>query len=120
METEHKLTGGEYIDRAPVSLEDFESVGMGALPDNSSSTDLYLDVLKRSLCNIIYYESSHPVHIYGPDKKIKLANGFHLYSRVNGEDFPANSMSMIGIKRMNIYLRSVLGIDMVNQCHPRL
>lgn len=101
MATEHKLTGGEYLDRAPVGLKEFQSFGLGALSDSASGADLYLDVLKRSLCNMIYYESSHPIHIYGPDKKIKLANGFHLYSRVHGEDLPANAMSMIGMKRMN-------------------
>ena len=63
--------------------------------------DLYLDVLKRSLVSLIYYESSHPIHIYGPDKNIKLADGLDLYSRVHGEDLPANAMSMIGIKRLN-------------------
>jgi hypothetical protein len=99
--TEQRMTGGQYLNREPVSREDFEAYGLGTVSNKASSTELYLDVLKRSLVNLIYYESSHPIHIYGPDKNIKLADGLDLYARVHGEDLPANAMSMIGIKRLN-------------------
>ena len=99
--TEHRMTGGQYLNREPISREDFEAHGLGNLDKKATGKDLYLDVLKRSLVNLIYYESSHPIHIYGPDKNIKLADGLDLYSRVHGEDLPANAMSMIGIKRLN-------------------
>jgi hypothetical protein len=54
--TEHKLTGGEYLGRKPVGLQDFEAVGLGALPNTATPAEMYLDVLKRSLVNLIYYD----------------------------------------------------------------
>ena len=72
---EHRMTGGQYLNREPISREDFEAHGLGNLDKKATGKDLYLDVLKRSLVNLIYYESSHPIHIYGPDKNIKLADG---------------------------------------------
>jgi hypothetical protein len=40
--TEHKLTGGEYLGRKPVGLQDFEAVGLGALPNTATPAEMYL------------------------------------------------------------------------------
>ena len=53
--TEQRMTGGQYLNREPVSREDFEAYGLGTVSNKASSTELYLDVLKRSLVNLIYY-----------------------------------------------------------------
>ena len=57
--------------------------------------------MKRSLINLIYYESSVPTHIYGSDKHFRIADSVSLEARYNGEDMPANAMTMVGMKRLN-------------------
>ena len=52
--TEQRMTGGQYLNREPVSREDFEAYGLGTVSNKASSTELYLDVLKRSLVNLIF------------------------------------------------------------------
>ena len=100
-----------YYNSTPIfTEEDLSSHGLGppALPDdlsggadaNSASATLYLDLMKRSLINLIYCESSRPMYFYGADKRYHLSQGFSLGRRVLGEDMPENAMTMIGLKRL--------------------
>ena len=57
--------------------------------------------MKRTLINVIYYESSQALWVYGPDHAFRRSDGFELQSRIVGEDMPGNAMSMIGLKRMD-------------------
>ncbi len=84
-----------------ISAEEFAAAGLGPLGRDQSGSDLYLDLIKRTLINVIYYESSQALWIYGPDHVFRRSDGFELQSRVVGEDMPGNAMSMIGLKRLD-------------------
>ena len=45
--TEQRMTGGQYLNREPISREDFEKYGLGTLSNKATPKDLYLDVLKH-------------------------------------------------------------------------
>jgi hypothetical protein len=53
---------------------------------------LYLDLMKRCLCNLIYQDHST---LFGKDQP------FDLRMRVEGRDWPANAHTMIGIHRLD-------------------
>jgi hypothetical protein len=101
-----------YYQATPIfSQEELSAQGLGppALPDDEQNNDysedgaaatLYLDLMKRSLINLIYCESSRPMYFYGADKRYHLSQGFSLGRRVLGEDMPENAMTMIGLKRL--------------------
>lgn len=94
----------------PVSPDDFEAAGLGPLGPEATGGELYLDLIKRSLTNLIYYESSAPIWHWGVDKQYRLLNGFDLQSRVRGEDMPQNAMTMIGLRRLNNIQRCMFEI----------
>ncbi|MDH3320525.1 MAG: TylF/MycF family methyltransferase [Betaproteobacteria bacterium] len=58
----------------------------------NSAKDLYLDLLKRCLANIIYQD---PATLLGQDRP------FDMHSRVEGHDWPVVAHTMIGIKRLD-------------------
>lgn len=58
----------------------------------NSPKDLYLDLLKRCLTNIIYQD---PSTVLGEDLP------FDMYNRVQGRDWPVVAHTMIGIKRLD-------------------
>jgi hypothetical protein len=84
-----------------ICAEEFAAAGLGPLGRDQSGSDLYLDLIKRTLINVIYYESSQALWVYGPDHVFRRSDGFELQSRVVGEDMPGNAMSMIGLKRLD-------------------
>ena len=84
-----------------IGASEFAAVGLGPLAGaKTDGTAMYLDLLKRALVNVLYYESSQPLWVYGPDHKFRLSDGFELQSRVMGEDMPGNAMTMVGLKRL--------------------
>ena len=88
-------------DTAPICAAELADAGFGPLPgDAPSGASLYVDMLKRSLLNLIYYESSQALWIYGPDHQFKMTEGFDLAARAVGEDMPGNAMTMVGLKRL--------------------
>merc|ERR1711871_784316 len=97
-----RASGSVYREKPyPLLKEDFDRVGLHPMSDDCAGKELYLDLMKRSLTNLIYYESSVPTHIYGPDKRFRLAEGVSLKARMQGEDMPGNAMTMVGMKRLN-------------------
>lgn len=54
--------------------------------------DLYLDLLKRCLTNLIYQDAST---LHGRDRP------FDLHNRVEGRDWPVVAHTMVGIKRLD-------------------
>ena len=84
-----------------IGAEEFAAAGLGPVPRGQPAPALYLDLLKRTLINVVYYESSQALWVYGPDKLFRLSDGFELQSRVVGEDMPGNAMSMVGLKRLD-------------------
>ena len=89
-----------------VTAAQFEAAGLGpvAQPGGGAKVDaksLYLDVVKRAVLNVLFYELSKPSWFYGADRVPELAvDGFSLKRRVLGEDMPANSFSMVGLHRL--------------------
>ena len=71
-----------------IGAEEFAAAGLGPVPRGQPAPALYLDLLKRTLINVVYYESSQALWVYGPDKVFRLSDGFELQSRVVGEDMP--------------------------------
>ena len=98
-----------------ITAEEFAAAGLGPLGRDQAGSELYLDLIKRTLINVIYYESSQALWVYGPDHVFRRSDGFELQSRVVGEDMPGNAMSMIGLKRLD-NLQQVRDPLMLAQC----
>jgi hypothetical protein len=84
-----------------ISADEFADAGLGPLPPDQPDSLLYVDLMKRALINVIYYESSQALWVYGPDHVFRLCDGFSLGDRVVGEDMPGNAMTMVGLQRLN-------------------
>ena len=86
--------------------------------------DLYLNLLKKALCYLIWEESESPIGIYGGSRKFKIFGGqlivkflrrfnlrlmrsvkFDRSKRESGQDWPIKAHTMMGLKRLtNIQL----------------
>ncbi len=92
----------EYGPNPPYSAKEYAAVGLGPVADSMDSKHLYIDLVKRSVANILYED--RPVLFY--DQFIKgtglpeLAREFNLERRVHGEDEPTQAHTMVGIKRL--------------------
>ena len=77
------------------------------LPPSATQSQLYLDMIKRVLLNIPYHEQSYQVALTRSRERGRanpeLAAGgrFSLVDRVLGEDISLNTLSMIGLKRLD-------------------
>jgi hypothetical protein len=83
----------------PIPPEAYADCGLGALADDADPQQLYLDQVKRSVCNLIYQDP--PFFFYDTSKRLELATGFDLLRRVNGEDSPSMAHTMVGSKRLD-------------------
>ena len=89
-----------------VTAAQFEAAGLGPVAQlgggaKVDTKSLYLDVVKRAVLNVLFYELSKPSWFYGADRVPELADRFSLRRRVLGEDMPANSFSMVGLHRLD-------------------
>lgn len=82
-----------------VSPEEYAAQGVGPLAAAATPQALYLDLMKRTVSNIIYED--HPYSFYDDQRQPLIADQFRLDRRVNGEDFPREAHTMVGIKRLN-------------------
>ncbi len=82
----------------PTAPEEFESCGVGAVSSESAPHQLYLDMVKRAVTNIIYQDESE---FYYDRGKTLRADGFDLYRRTEGVDFPTKAHTMVGMRRLN-------------------
>lgn len=74
--------------------------GLGPLSDAADGRALYLDLMKRAVCNILYEDV--PSWIFDRTQKtITAADRFVLEKRVTGEDGPTAAHTMIGWKRLS-------------------
>ncbi|KAK3244270.1 hypothetical protein CYMTET_46112 [Cymbomonas tetramitiformis] len=88
-----------------LTKKEFEFCGLGAIPRSAPSYQLYLDIVKRSLLNIIYYEQSYQLNLTrciaaGRVDPQLVPNGFSLEDRVMGQDLSAVTLTMVGAKRL--------------------
>ena len=92
----------------PVSEAEFASLCPPPDPSADQSA-LYLDLLKRVLLNIVYHEQSYQVSLTrskASGRKLPQLVGdppgrFMLKPRIEGEDISLNTLSMIGLPRLN-------------------
>src|SRR4029079_14544882 len=94
--------------RRPTAPEDYQEYGLGPLPNDADPRDLYLDIIKRSLTNILY--EGPPAFIYGKDHRPRRSEHFDLRSRVFGEDAPLLAYTMVGIKRLENIQKCLMDI----------
>ena len=85
------------FDRPPTSPEELSSFQLGPIAEHDPR-QLYIDLLMRAVSNILYEDKPY-WFLEDGDKKV-IGKGFRLDKRVEGEDFPSMSHTMIGIKRL--------------------
>ncbi|MBX7110636.1 MAG: TylF/MycF family methyltransferase [Dehalococcoidia bacterium] len=76
------------FDATPAAL--YEELGIGGLSGEASPASLYLDMVKRTLCNLIYEDPP-----LWPHKQ-----PFDIRSRVLGQDMPTQAHTMVGWRRL--------------------
>ena len=80
-------------------MDKYTAVGLGATT-GAKPEDLYLDMMKRTLVNVIYEDK--PQWLYDDRKQPFLSDaGFDLEYRVRGEDVPRQAHTMTGLVRLN-------------------
>ena len=79
--------------------EDYLANGLGPQALDATGSVLYLDLMKRSVTNILYEDA--PLAFYDQHQQPVMANGFDLKRRVHGEDLPTLALTMVGMKRLD-------------------
>jgi len=82
----------------PTPADVYDEVGVGAVPSGEPLEVLYLDMVKRALCNLIYEDLA--LWSYGPEKQLEPVNRFDLRLRVLGQDMPIQAHTMVGWRRL--------------------
>jgi hypothetical protein len=85
--------------RPSTAPAEYAELGLGPLSADVDPRELYIDVVKRTVSNIIYEDA--PLGFYDNQKTPQLARHFSLKRRVLGEDMPSAAHTMIGIQRLN-------------------
>jgi hypothetical protein len=83
----------------PTPADAYEQLGVGAPPPGAGPETLYLDMVKRTLCNLIYEDAA--LWAYGPDKQMEPLNRFDIRRRVVGQDVPVEAHTMVGWRRLS-------------------
>lgn len=82
----------------PTPAARYDELGVGSVAGDAPLPTLYLDMVKRTLCNLIYED--RPLWGLGPDKKIGAVPPFDVRMRVLGQDVPSLAHTMVGWKRL--------------------
>lgn len=92
-------------EQEPPSQADYEEHGLGPLMTDAPPAQLYLDLMKRVILNLCYHEQSHQVVLARSVDEGRatpeLASRFSMRARVLGEDVSLNTLSMIGLRRLD-------------------
>lgn len=83
----------------PTNASDYLRLGLGPVPGDAGSRELYLDLMKRVLANTIYEDE--PYILYDHRHQPIVPNGFQLERRVWGEDGPTLAHTMVGVRRLS-------------------
>jgi len=86
------------LRRAPTDLDACVRNGLGPVSGDPHGRQLYLDLIKRVLCNTIYEDD--PLFFYDGHNRPREPSGFELSRRVQGEDYPRVAHTMIGLRRL--------------------
>ncbi len=88
----------------PIAEAEYESL-VPSPPASATQGALYLDMVKRVLLNIVYHEQSYQVSLTrsraSGEPRPRLARAFSLRHRILGEDVSLNTLSMIGLERLD-------------------
>jgi Macrocin-O-methyltransferase (TylF) len=83
----------------PTDPCEYDKLGLGALPSSATPQELYIDIVKRAVANILYEDP--PAFFYDCTNEPVIAKRFELSRRVLGEDAPPLAHTMIGIRRLD-------------------
>jgi O-methyltransferase len=78
---------------------DYYAYGLGPLSEPAIPQQLYLDLMKRAISNIIYED--RPVWYANEQRQLTPARGVDLRLRWNGTDLPTQAHTMIGLRRID-------------------
>jgi hypothetical protein len=90
------LTSPQISTATPA--ERYLEVGLGALPDGTPASLLYIDLMKRAVSNILYEDK--PVWRID-DARMQFGGDFNLNDRLIGRDMPTEAHTMVGLKRLD-------------------
>ena len=88
----------------PTPEQLYAASGLGPLPTDAPAAELYLDLVKRTVANVIYEDSA--VWFLNDRNERILENRFNLEHRVFGRDLPSEAHTMVGIRRLENLQRS--------------
>lgn len=93
-----RQTGFRNSSQLPTAPETY--LACGVLPPEVSAgpIKLYLDLVRRSVANLIYED--RPAWVITPDREYKIVDSFDLGARLVGRDQPTEALSMVGWKRL--------------------
>jgi Macrocin-O-methyltransferase (TylF) len=83
----------------PTDPSEYDKYGLGPLPATATAQQLYIDIVKRAVANILYEDP--PVFFYDGTTEPVVAGRFDLSRRVLGEDGPSLAHTMIGTRRLD-------------------
>ncbi len=78
------------------SPEEYSRFGLG--PVQGDAKELYLDMVKRILINIVYQD--RPNVVYDHRNVPEFVSESSLSRRANGEDLPVAALTMVGARRL--------------------
>lgn len=98
------VRNGEFLPE-PTPEHLYAETGLGPLPNEANGRELYIDMVKRAVANILYEDRA----VWSIDERNErvLENGFNLEQRVFGRDLPTEAHTMVGIRRLENLQRSV-------------
>jgi hypothetical protein len=90
--------GKRDLERLPYDGDDYLAQGLGPVPQDGTPRELYLDLVKRCVTNILYEDPPKVVfdHLCRPT----VATRFELQRRVLGEDFASAAHTLVGTHRL--------------------
>lgn len=89
----------------PTPERRYVAAGLGPMPDNAPATDLYIDMVKRAVLNLIYEDPA--VWYFDERNQRVLANDFDLMRRLDGTDLPTEAHTMVGLRRLENLQHSI-------------
>ncbi len=92
-------------DRPPTPPELYLTSGVIPPDPSAGAAQLYLDLVRRTIVNLIYED--RPAWLITTDKEFKIVDSFDLESRLLGRDQPTQAFSMVGWKRLEQLQRCI-------------
>jgi hypothetical protein len=88
----------EDIARQPTSQSMYVSRGILPPDPTAGARGLYLDLVRRTVSNLIYED--RPAYVVTPEQTYRIVSSFDLDARLEGRDQPTDALTMVGWKRL--------------------